>query len=57
MCMSYTLETREETAREIYHNGFYAKYFQEQYATWQEFMLSDDFDHECDRLMSKFSGI
>ena len=57
MCMSYTIETREETAQEIYYNGFYATYFQEQYPTWQEFMLSDDFDNECDRLRSKFSGI
>ena len=55
--MSYTTETREETAQEIYHNGFYAKYFQEQYPTWQEFMLSADFEDECERLMSKFSGI
>jgi len=55
--MSYTIETREETAREIYHNGFYADYFQDLYTTWQAFMLSEDFDNECDRLMSKFSGI
>jgi len=55
--MSYTIETREETAQEIYYNGFYAQDWQEQYPTWQEFMLSADFEDECDRLMSKFSGI
>jgi len=55
--MSYTIETREETAQEIYYNGFYAQDWQEQYATWQEFMMSEDFEFECDRLMSKFSGI
>jgi hypothetical protein len=55
--MSCVIETREEVAKEIYHNGFYAHDWQEQYATWQEFMLSEDFEFECDRLMSKFSGI
>jgi hypothetical protein len=55
--MSYVIETTEEVAQEIYHNGFYAKDWQEQYATWQEFMRSEDFENECDRLRSKFSGI
>ena len=55
--MSYTIETREETAQEIYHNGFYAKDFQKQYPTCEEFMSSEDFEDECDRLQSKFSGI
>ena len=55
--MSYVIETTEEVAQEIYHNGFYADYFQDLYPTWQEFMLSEDFENECDRLQSKFSGI
>ena len=55
--MSYVIETTEEVAQEIYHNGFYAKDWQEQYDTWQEFMRSEDFENECDRLQSKFSGI
>jgi hypothetical protein len=55
--MSYVIETTEEVAKEIYHNGFYADYFQDLYPTWQEFMRSEDFENECDRLRSKFSGI
>ena len=54
--MSVVLETKEEVAQEIYYNGFHAREWQEQYPTWQEFMLSDDFNEECNRLMSKFSG-
>jgi hypothetical protein len=52
--MSYTIETKEETAQEIYYNGYYAKDFQEQFATWQEFMSSPEFEEECDRLRNKF---
>ena len=47
-------ESREEAARESYYNGWYAKTFQKKYKTWQEFMKSQDFTDECDRLMSKF---
>lgn len=47
-------ESREESAREIYFNGWYAKTFQKKYKTWQEFMKSKDFEEECDRLWSKF---
>jgi|KNS12250_AmetaT_FD_k123_245594_1 hypothetical protein len=47
-------ESREESAREIYYNGWYRKEFQKKYKTWQEFMKSADFTEECDRLWSKF---
>ena len=35
-------ESREESAREIYYNGWYRKEFQKKYKTWQEFMKSAD---------------
>jgi serine protease inhibitor len=52
--MSLTIDTREDVAKEIYFNGFYAQDWQEQFPTWQEFMNSPEFEEECDRLRSKF---
>jgi hypothetical protein len=52
--MGMTIDTREDVAKEIYYNGFYAQDWQEQFATWQEFMASPEFEDECDRLRSKF---
>ena len=46
--------TPEELAKEIYFRGFSAKQYQAQYKTWQEFMNSEDFEMEVDRLRSKF---
>ena len=46
--------TPEELAKEIYFRGFSAKEYQAQYKTWQEFMNSEDFEMEVDRLRSKF---
>lgn len=54
LVMSMTIDTREDVAKEIYYNGFYAQDWQEQFATWQEFMVSPEFEDECDRLRSKF---
>ena len=46
--------TPEELAKEIYFRGSGAKEYQAQYKTWQEFMNSEDFEMEVDRLRSKF---
>ena len=54
LVMGMTIDTREDVAKEIYYNGFYAQDWQEQFATWQEFMASPEFEEECDRLRSKF---
>jgi len=48
--------TPEELAKEIYFKGFSAKQYQAQYKTWQDFMNSEDFEMEVDRLRSKFEG-
>jgi hypothetical protein len=52
--MSMTMDTREDVAKEIYFNGYYAIEYQAEFPTWQEFMASPDFEYECDRLRSKF---
>lgn len=52
--MSITIDTREDVAKEIYFNGYYATEYQTQFKTWQEFMDSPEFEEECDRLRSKF---
>jgi hypothetical protein len=52
--MSMILDTKEDLAKEIYFNGYHSKDWQEQFSTWQEFMDSEDFDQECERLRSKF---
>ena len=46
--------TPEELAQEIYFRGFSAKQYQAQYKTWEDFMNSEDFQMEVDRLRSKF---
>ena len=52
--MSMVMDTKEDLAKEIYFNGYYSKEWQESYPTWKDFMDSEDFDEECDRLRSKF---
>ena len=52
--MSYPYDTREDVAREIYSNGWHSEEFRKLYPTWQDFMESDDFNEEMDRLRSKF---
>ena len=48
--MSYPYDTREDVAREIYSNGWHSEEFRKLYPTWQDFMESDDFNEEMDRL-------
>jgi hypothetical protein len=52
--MSMVTDTKEDMAKEIYLNGFYAKQWQEQFSTVEEFMDSAEFEDECARLRSKF---
>ncbi len=44
----------EELAKELWFNGFYAKDFQDEFPTFADFMASDTFTEECNRLRSKF---
>ena len=47
------MDAKKELAQEIYNNN---KEYQKMYPTWKEFMNSEDFDFENDRLRSKFEG-
>ena len=47
------MDAKKELAQEIYNNN---KEYQQMYPTWKEFMNSEDFDFENERLLSKFEG-
>ena len=55
MSIFNTWDTKEDVASEIYYNGSSSSEFKSKYATWQEFMNSDDFEEEMTRLRNKFS--
>lgn len=42
---------QEDLAKEIYSNS---EQYQLEYENWEDFMNSDDFDFECERLKAKF---
>ena len=44
-------DPREDLAKEIYHNS---EQYQTEYTTWEDFMNSEDFEFEAERLKSKF---
>ena len=44
-------DPKEDLAKEIFQNS---EQYQLDYENWEDFMNSEDFDFECDRLKSKF---
>ena len=45
---------KEELAKEIYYNGYYAKEIQTQYPKFEDYLNSEDFDEDAQRLRNKF---
>lgn len=44
-------DPKEDLAKEIFQNS---EQYQLDYENWEDFMNSEDFEFECDRLKSKF---
>lgn len=45
---------KEELAKEIYYNGYYAKEIQTQYPKFENYLNSEDFEEDAQRLRNKF---
>jgi hypothetical protein len=48
--------SREELAKEMYFNGSHADELQIEYETWEDYMNSDDFEEDSNRLRNKFEA-